>query len=292
MTLSVGSILIDLEGPELTHEEQELLQHPVCAGIVLFTRNYQNIHQLKRLTAQIYQTKSNAIIAVDQEGGLVQRFRNDFTILPPMSHWGQLYDQNPQQCLWRLSKAIHTMCHELRYAGINLNLIPVLDLDYKISSVIRSRSLHSDPNIVSFLGRTVIDEMHHQQFPAVGKHFPGHGAVTPDSHLTLPVDHRNWSEIWQNDLRPFVTLIHQLDAIMPAHIVFSAMDHRPASFSPFWLQEVLRKQLNFKGVIISDDLTMAAAATRGSYAERAVEAFLAGCDLLLVCNNRPAPFQP
>jgi beta-N-acetylhexosaminidase len=156
-----------------------------------------------------------------------------------------------------------------------------------VSEVIGSRSLHRDPAVVSELGRHIIDEMQRQHFPAVGKHFPGHGAVIADSHQQLPVDHRHWVQLWEQDLRPFVTLTQRLDAIMPAHIVFSAMDHLPVGFSPFWLQSVLRNKLNFTGLIISDDLTMAAAATRGGYAERAVAAFLAGCDLLLICNNRP-----
>lgn len=282
-----GCVLIDLEGTTITEDEQQLLRHPVCAGIILFSRNYENPQQLRTLTNAIRKVNPQALIAVDQEGGRVQRFRNGFTALPPMSHWGEMHDQNPQICHQQLSQSIHVLSSELRAVGVNLNLIPVLDVNHHVSTVIGGRSLHSNAEVVAELGHWVIQEMHRQHFPAVGKHFPGHGGVVLDSHKDLPVDHRNWAELWAQDLRPFVALIHQLDAVMPAHIIFPAMDHRPASFSPFWLQEVLRRQLNFQGVIISDDLTMAAAATRGSYADRAIESFQAGCDLLLVCNNRP-----
>ena len=281
-----GCVLIDLIGDELSLEERELLRHPVCAGVILFARNYQNPQQLRALTAGIRQVNPRAFIAVDQEGGRVQRFRDGFTELPPMSHWGEVYDQDPGLCYHQLSQAIYHLASELTAVGINLNLIPVLDLHSPQSPVIAERSLHSNPAVVTELALVVIQEMHRRHFPAVGKHFPGHGAVSIDSHQSLPVDARDWSLLWRQDLQPFVALIHQLDAIMPAHIVFSAMDHRPASFSPFWLNEVLRNQLNFQGVIISDDLTMAAAATRGNYAQRAAESFSAGCDLLLVCNNR------
>jgi beta-N-acetylhexosaminidase len=281
-----GCVLIDIEGAELNEQDRELLAHPVCGGIILFSQNYQNLPQLQALTTHIRRINPQAFIAVDQEGGRVQRFRDGFSLLPPMAHWGTVYDQNPQDCQRQLTQAIDTLASELRAAGVNLDLIPVLDLNYGVSEVIGARSLHRDPAAVVELGGWVIAELQRHHFPAVGKHFPGHGAVGADSHLSLPVDSRDWQTLWRQDLKPFLTLAHQLDAIMPAHIVFSALDHRPASFSPFWLQEVLRRQFNFQGVIISDDLTMTAAATRGNYGERAAEAFSAGCDLLLVCNNR------
>ncbi len=281
-----GCVLIDLTGTKITQEERELLRHPVCAGIVLFSRNYQNPRQLRELTAEVRRINPLALIAADQEGGKVQRFREGFTALPSMSKWGALYERDPQSCYQQLTQTIHVLTTELRECGVNLDLIPVLDLNHGISAVIGERSLHRDPNIVIALGDLIVRELHAQHFPAVGKHFPGHGAVAIDSHHDLPIDKRDWSELWHQDLRPFVALIQQLDAIMPAHIIFSALDYRPASFSPFWLKEVLRQQLNFKGVIISDDLTMAAASSQGDYAQRAIESFSAGCDLLLVCNNR------
>lgn len=281
-----GCVLIDLEGYSLSPEDRELLMHPVCAGIILFARNFQNPPQLKQLTAAIKHINPNAIIATDHEGGRVQRFREGFSILPPMSHWGTVFEHDPQLCLLQLSQMMHTMASEILSVGVNLNLIPVLDLNYQINEAIGERSFHRDINIVTELARLVITELHRHGLPAVGKHFPGHGFVPADSHYALPIDERNWNELWQKDLRPYVALSSQLDAIMPAHIVFSAMDNKPVGFSTFWLQEVLRNQLNFQGVIISDDLTMAAAATRGSYADRGLEAFQAGCDLLLVCNNR------
>lgn len=281
-----GSVLIDLIGTALTQEEQELLRHPVCAGIILFARNYENPQQLRALTDSIRAIHPQAFIAVDQEGGRVQRFQYGFTPLPSMAQWGVLYNQDPQACYQQLPQALHTLTTELRAVGVNLNLIPVLDLNHQASEVIGERSLHHHPRVVAELGQLIIQELHRHRFPAVGKHFPGHGGVKADSHVALPLDVRDWDTLWRQDLHPFATLVHQLDAIMPAHIIFPVLDDRPASFSPFWLQEVLRRRWNFQGVIISDDLTMAAAATRGSYAERAAECFLAGCDLLLVCNNR------
>lgn len=280
------SILIDLEGLTLSQEEQELLRHPRCAGVILFERNYENPAQLKRLTHAVSSVSPGAVIAVDQEGGRVQRFREGFTALPPMSSFGRQYDENPQSAYLPLAQTIHALSSELRESGINLNLIPVLDLNFGISAIIGERSLHRDPQVVTELGGIVIDELHRQGFPAVGKHFPGHGGVALDSHQDLPVDTRDWATLWHNDLQPFLRLMDRLDAIMPAHIVFSAIDSLPVSFSPFWLKEVLRRRLNFQGIIISDDLSMAGAATRGDYATRAVESFLAGCDLLLVSNNR------
>ncbi len=285
-TSDFGSVLIDLIGPELTAEEVELLCHPVCAGIILFSRNYQNPQQLRNLTAHIRRVHPKAIIAVDQEGGKVQRFKQGFSIFPPMSHWGRLYEQDLQHCYLQFTQAIYQLTSELKNVGVNFNLIPVLDMQHGVNEMIGQRSLHHRTEVVIDLGHLLIKELHRQRFPVVGKHFPGHGAVALDSHLTLPVDDRYWDALWNYDLKPFVALLPHLDAIMPAHIVFSAMDMLPASFSPFWLKEVLRKQLGFQGVIISDDLSMAAAATLGSYGERAKEAFLAGCDLLLVCNNR------
>jgi beta-N-acetylhexosaminidase len=291
MTSGLGCVLTDIAGTELTPEDKEILRHPVCAGIILFARNYQNRKQLRALCAAIRQINSHALITVDQEGGRVQRFRDEFTLLPAMSHWGKLYDSSPQNCLRQLTQSVHILTSELRDAGVFISLMPVLDLNHGVSAIIGERSLHSKPEIVSELGRWTIEELHRQRFPAIGKHFPGHGAVSADSHQALPEDIRQWSQLWRQDLQPFVSLIHQLDAIMPAHIIFSAMDYRPVSFSPFWLKEVLRRRLAFRGLIISDDLSMAAAATRGGYADRAIESFQAGCDLLLICNHRQGAQQ-
>ncbi|MBS0350748.1 MAG: beta-N-acetylhexosaminidase [Proteobacteria bacterium] len=281
-----GCVLLDIAGIRLTSEDRELLRHPVCAGLVLFSRNYSNPPQLRELIREIKTINPHAIIAVDQEGGPVQRFRQGFTLLPAMSHWGKLYDQDRQSCYQQLTQAVFVLADELKQAGVNLNLIPVLDLNHGVSQVIGSRSLHQKPEVVIDLASIIIQGLHLQGFAAVGKHFPGHGGVDVDSHTGLPIDSREWSMLWYQDMTPFLSLSQQLDAIMPAHIIFSAVDHRPASFSPVWLQEILRKQFNFQGVIISDDLSMAAAASRGDYAQRAKECFLAGCDLLLVCNNR------
>ncbi len=282
----LGCVLMDLESTELTFQEQELLQHPVCAGVILFSRNYQSPEQLKSLIQQIKKLRPNSIVATDQEGGRVQRFRAGFTVLPSMSHWGKCYDQDQQSCYEQMNKTISAMVHEIGAVGINLNLMPVLDLNHGISEVIGERSIHSDPNVVITLGELIIDQLQREGFCAVGKHFPGHGAVAADSHLSLPIDKREWSNLWDKDLRPFVNLIGKLDGIMPAHILFPMIDHRPTTFSPFWLREILRNKLGFQGLIISDDLNMNAVSSYGNFAQRAILALEAGCDLLLVCNNR------
>ncbi len=281
-----GSILLDISGTELNSEDKELLRHPVCAGVILFSRNFSEPQQLKNLTREIQQIFPRAILAVDQEGGRVQRFKDGFTRLPPFSHWGKCYSQNQKLCLDELAQMVHTMAKELLAVGINFNLTPVLDLNYGISEVIGERSLHRDPQLVAELGSQIVNHLHKSGLPAVGKHFPGHGAVVVDSHHDLPVDTREWETIWQNDMYPFIQLASQLDAIMPAHIIFKEMDPNPVTFSPFWLQTILRQKLNFQGVIISDDLSMEAAAKFGDYPTRALQALQAGCDLLLICNNR------
>lgn len=280
-----GQVILDIAGTELTAEDKALLCHPACAGIILFTRNYQDITQLKNLTQSIRQISPHALIAVDQEGGRVQRFREGFTTLPPFSAWGKKYDQDSQTCLLEMAEATQTLCNELRGVGVNFNLVPVLDLNRGVSEVIGQRSLHRNPQIAVTLAGSFIDHLHQGGFPSVGKHFPGHGAVAVDSHFGLPVDHREWSDI-QEDLFPFVQLLSKLDAIMPAHIIFEKMDANPVTFSTYWLRNILRQQLNFNGLVISDDLSMEATTQFGSYGQRALLASEAGCDLLLVCNNR------
>jgi beta-N-acetylhexosaminidase len=286
-----GCILIDIQGLELTAEDKELLKHPACAGVIIFSRNFKDILQLKNLTQQIRQTFPHPILAIDQEGGKVQRLRQGFTTLPPLAHWGRYYQQNPQACLKELADTFQKMAQELLAVGINFNLIPVLDLNHGLNEMIGERSLHWDPEQVIALGTYIVKTLHQSGLPAVGKHFPGHGAVVADSHHDLPIDSRDWETIYQQDMRPFTQLSQQLDAIMPAHIIFPQVDPNPVTFSSYWLKTILRKKLNFQGVIISDDLSMGAAAKFGSYGERTAKALQAGCDLLLVCNNRAGAIE-
>ncbi|HLD16655.1 MAG TPA: beta-N-acetylhexosaminidase [Coxiellaceae bacterium] len=284
----LGYVPLDLEGTHLTGEEIELLHHPVCVGVILFARNYHDPLQLKALTQAIYREKPSALIMVDQEGGRVQRFMKGFTRLPPMQYWGQYFDRSPEEAVKAFQEVVCIHMQELKDCGVNVCLSPVLDLNMGLNEVIAERSFHSEPEKIIHLARAMIEVMHGMHMPSVGKHFPGHGHVKADSHLSLPVDSRSLELITQNDLQPFMKLISLLDMVMPAHVVYQQCDEKSAGFSSFWLKNVLRHQLGFKGVIISDDLNMGATHSFGSETDRTQLALEAGCDLLLVCNNRKA----
>jgi beta-N-acetylhexosaminidase len=286
-------LMIDIAGTVLTDEDKKLLKHPKTGGIILFTRNYSSLEQLKNLTAEIRALRNPPLmIAVDHEGGRVQRFREGFTGLPPMRELGILYDQNPELAIQQTEQFGEIMGKELKSVSINCSFAPALDIDYKISEVIGNRSFHSDPNIINILAASLVRGMHKSDLIAVGKHFPGHGYVRADSHIDIPIDHRSFEEIQKSDLIPFEYLIKSgIDGIMPAHVIYEKCDDKPAGFSSFWLQEILRKKLNFKGIIFSDDLTMAGAAPMGNIIERARKAKSAGCDMLLICNNRDAAIE-
>lgn len=279
-------IIFDLEQYELSQEEKELLQHPHIAGVILFSRNYHDKQQLFALNKAIKKIAPHCIISVDQEGGRVQRFREGFSMFPPMSHWGEQYQISPVVAKQELFSSIQKLCQELLAVGINLNFIPVLDINNSINEIIGNRSLHHDPNIVIELAEVIIRSLNAAHMPAVGKHFPGHGSVAADSHCALPRDEREFSEIAATDLLPFKALAAQLAMIMPAHIIFNQCDESLVTYSTFWLQTILRHTLNFNGVIISDDLTMVGAASVGDYDERSRLALEAGIDLLLICNHR------
>lgn len=289
--MSYGCVIIDVEAHELSPEERELIQHPAVAGIILFTRNYHDKAQLRALTQSIKKIRPSLIISVDQEGGRVQRFRSEFTALPPMAHFGELYEKDPKFACSELIKTAETMVNELQAVGVNLNWAPVLDINHGVSDIIGNRSFSAHPVIVTELARVFIKTLHQLGMPVTGKHFPGHGAVVADSHLELPVDERSLNEIQAIDLKPFAALSKELDAIMPAHIVYKSVDPKPAGFSSYWLQQILRQELGFEGVIVSDDLTMAGAAIAGGYSDRAHLALEAGCDLLPVCNNRQGALE-
>lgn len=285
--MTTASAIIDLESTALTAIERDLIQHPAVAGIILFSRNYHDPQQLKALNHSIKSINSNLIIMVDQEGGRVQRFVEGFTRLPAMTEWGHAYAKDAATTLNRFSRTIDTMLKELQSTGVDMTLAPVLDVNHHISTIIGERSFSEDPDIIITLAKTMITVFHNNNMPATGKHFPGHGAVIADSHKDLPIDARPYTKIETMDLLPFKALISQLDAIMPAHIVFPEVDSQyPASFSPVWLRQILREQLKFNGVIISDDLSMEAAATIGNYQDRALLSLESGCDLVTICNNQ------
>jgi beta-N-acetylhexosaminidase len=285
--MALGPLMVDLVGLELTEVEKEVLQHPLVGGVILFSRNYESPEQVAALTASIRALRDpHLIIAVDHEGGRVQRFRKGFTRLPPIGALGKHYMQHPQQTLERAEITGWLMAAELRAVGVDFSFAPVLDLDYGVSEIIGDRSFHRDPEAVSAMAKAYIKGMKRAWMPAVGKHFPGHGAVEVDSHLGLPVDTRHFEDMIKADIYPFAQLCKQdLAGIMPAHIVYEQCDGLPAGFSPFWIKEILRDRLGFQGAVLSDDLSMEGAAIMGSSLDRAEAALDAGCDMVLVCNK-------
>ncbi|MEY1661771.1 beta-N-acetylhexosaminidase [Isoalcanivorax beigongshangi] len=288
--MTAAVVMLDVAGTELDASDRDVLRHPAVGGLILFARNYQNRDQLMALTAAIRAERPDILIAVDQEGGRVQRFRDGFTRLPPMAALGRWHDQSPEAALDGARQLGRLMAEELIACDVDISFAPVLDLDYGVSSVIRDRSFHADPDTLTALAAAWIDGMAAAGMAATGKHFPGHGFVEADSHLELPRDSRPLAALEAADLRPFAALSQRLQGIMPAHVVYDAVDSQPAGFSRIWL-ELLRRQLGFAGVIFSDDLTMEGAAAAGDYAARTAAALDAGCDMVLVCNQRAAALQ-
>jgi len=284
-----GPLMLDLEGTKLSEEEAALLQRSPVGGVILFARNYQSPAQMRALIRSVRAQRHGLLIAVDQEGGRVQRFQDGLTRLPNMRSLGRLYDKDPDFAL-ALSRSIAwLMAVELRDLDVDFSFAPVLDIDHGISSVIGDRSFHSEPEAVAALAQAWVDGMHDGGMAAVGKHYPGHGAVAADSHVAVPEDTRSLNDITAVDMVPFRQLCREgLDGLMPAHVIYTEVDDQPAGFSPFWLQEFLRRNLGYAGAIFSDDLTMAGAAVAGDVTQRAKAALDAGCDMLLVCNDPAA----
>lgn len=285
--LPLGPLMLDVAGTELTADDRRRLAHPLVGGVILFTRNYSDPGQLMRLTDAIHALRSPPLlVGVDHEGGRVQRFREGFTAIPPMRELGRIWDGNPQLARQLAADAAFVMAAELRAHGVDLTFAPVLDVDHGNSSVIGDRALHSDPHAVTDLARAVLQGLKQAGMTGVGKHFPGHGHVRGDSHHEMPVDERNLEEIESVDLAPFRRVIDSgLGGIMPAHVVYPAVDNQPAGFSPIWLKEILRGRLGFGGVVFSDDLGMEGASVAGGVVERAQAALRAGCDMALLCND-------
>ena len=281
----LGPVMLDLRGTALTTDEIEKIRHPATGGLIYFTRNYDSPEQLADLTRQIRSLRPEILIAVDHEGGRVQRFRPGFSRIPRAN----CYAENGAGAAELAELAGWLMAVELRAVDIDFSFAPVLDVDCGISQIIGDRSFSRDADAASAIAAAFRSGMGRAGMAATGKHFPGHGGVALDSHLTLPVDGRILSELEAKDFIPFQRLIAAgLEAIMPAHVVYPAVDDKPAGFSTRWIKDILRDQLKFDGIVFSDDLSMAGAEFAGSYRQRARMALEAGCDMVLVCNQPDA----
>jgi beta-N-acetylhexosaminidase len=286
--LPPGPVMVDVAGLTLIEEEKRRLRHPLVGGVILFARNFASRRQLCELTQAIHAAAPQPLlIAVDHEGGRVQRFRDDgFTSLPPMRSLGQVWDREPLQAMQLATATGYVLAAELRACGVDFSFTPVLDLDYGSSQVIGNRALHRDPRVVAMLARALVQGLALAGMAVCGKHFPGHGFVEADSHHEMPIDPRPLARILQEDAAPYAWLGDLiLPAVMPAHVIYPEVDAQPAGFSRRWVGEILRGKLGFGGAVFSDDLTMEGAAVAGDILERAQAARAAGCDMVLVCNR-------
>jgi beta-N-acetylhexosaminidase len=285
--LPPGPAVIDVVGLALTDDDRRRLSHPAVGGVILFSRNFQDVQQLVALTEEIERLRDPALpICVDHEGGRVQRFRTGFTLLPPMRDLGKLWDRDRPAGRAAARAAAYVAAAELGAHGVDFSFAPVLDIDFGASGVIGDRALHFDPTAVGALGASLVQGFADAGMAAVGKHFPGHGFAEADSHVALPRDERPLKEIEGKDLVPYKPAIEAgMAAVMPAHVIYTQVDSEPAGYSRIWLQDILRGKLGFDGLIFSDDLSMEGASTAGGIAERARAALGAGCDMVLLCND-------
>ncbi|MEE8235562.1 MAG: beta-N-acetylhexosaminidase [Gammaproteobacteria bacterium] len=287
--MSLGPIMTDVSGVVLTDEDRELLEHPAIGGVILFSRNYVDDQQLRDLVGSVAALRTpSLLIAIDQEGGRVQRFADGFTRLPPLRWFGQQFNLDPAAARSLAHKAAWIMAVELLEFGIDFSFAPVVDIDWGLSEVIGDRAFHADPEVVSSLALSYTQGMRAAGMASVAKHFPGHGGVAADSHVSLPEDHRPYTDLIE-DLKPYQCLIdHGLQGIMPAHVRYTEVDQQIASMSEYWLRTELRENLGYKGAIFSDDLSMAGAGVVGEVPERVVTTIKAGSDMVLICNDRDA----
>ena len=290
-------LMIDVAGLKLTKADKRRLSHPLVGGVILFGRNWESRVQLTHLCAQIKKVRTDLLITVDHEGGRVQRFKTDgFTHLPSMKALGEMWMDDPAadgsaalHAMDVATSAGYVLAAELRACGVDMSYTPVLDLDYGHSTVIGDRAFSGDARVVTVLARSLMHGLAQAGMRNCGKHFPGHGFVAADSHVDIPVDERSLDAIVAQDAAPYGQLRSAMDAVMPAHVIYPQVDDRPAGFSRRWLQDILREQLGFTGLIFSDDLSMAGARQLGgqelSYAQAAEMALRAGCDMVLLCNQ-------
>lgn len=285
--MSLGPLMIDLVSTQITPQEKQWLCHPAVGGVILFTRNFESHQQLRELVDEIHAIKSPPLlVAVDQEGGRVQRFKDGYTKIPPMHSLGALFDKDPEHALEVSTLLAWQLASELREYDIDFSFTPILDLATSESRVIGDRAFHSQPQVVLQLAQAFMKGLHQGGMQAIGKHFPGHGTVVADSHEECPIDERDFDTIVNNDLQPFVEMIRAgLLGIMSAHVVYPCKDTVPASFSSIWLDDILRQQYGFEGVIFSDDLSMLGAHVVGDIQRRIDRALQASSDMILLCNQ-------
>lgn len=284
--MNKASLMVDIEGPSLSSDDIELIKSPYVGGLILFDRNFIDKDQLIDLCFEIKSKKPEIIIAVDQEGGRVQRLKKGFSLIPPMQRLGDLVLHERELGLDLCKETGWLVASELIACGVDLSFSPVLDLDQNSSSVIGDRAFSDQIDVVIDCARAFIFGMHEAGMASVGKHFPGHGSISEDSHVEKPIDKRILNEIENKDLIPFKELINDLDGIMTAHILFPEVDKNVTTFSKIWLSEILKEKMNFKGMIFSDDLNMEGANEGKSFYLKAEKAINAGCEMILVCNNR------
>ena len=281
-----GPLMLDIEGTQLSQQDIECIEHSACGGLILFSRNFQSALQIEELIQSIRAIKPNILIAVDQEGGRVQRFKQDFTLLPALGSLGELFAQDREQAIQRSFQFGELMALEVLSVGCDISFSPVLDLGLEESQIIGNRAFAKEPQTIIELARSFIAGMSKAGMAATGKHFPGHGSVVEDSHIAVPKDERSEKVIHDNDMQPFIALKDDMLAVMPAHIIYSQIDEQPAGFSEVWIKQKLRQEIGFDGVVFSDDLSMKGAEVAGDFNQRADVALEAGCDMILLCNNR------